>query len=482
MAKPAADASSPTGASLAGPAPRVDLFRAPELGNTSFLVSDPDSGEAVAVDPFRDVAQYLDRAQELGVRITHALETHVHNDFVSGSRELQAEVGTEIGAAHDSGLEFRHRPLRDGSEVAVGRWRLRARQTPGHTPSHLSYLLIGPEPQSEPLALFSGGALMVGAIARTDLFGPHLATHLALEAYRTLHVRLRQLPDHVAVYPTHGGGSFCAAASSNEPMSTMGRERATNPYLTTTELMPFIARALHQGPYPTYYKEMAALNRRGANLLGRTLPPLKRLSADLTDYHLKLGAALVDVRPGREYDRGHIPGSYNVSLEGPFSAWVGWVIERGRPIILAGGSHAQHLEAQRQLLRIGYDSVIGELDGGMDAWSASGRDLSSFETAEVADLASWILSAEPMTVVDVRSEDEWVHGHVPGAVRMPVPDIPHHAHELPREAPVAVHCGVGYRAAIAASLLEQAGLRRIIHVIGPYSDWDRLHLAATIPG
>ena len=126
--------------------------------------------------------------------------------------------------------------------------------------------------------------------------------------------------------------------------------------------------------------------------------------------------------------------------------------------------------------------MVGSLDGGVDAWSASGRELTSFETAEVADLASWILSAEPMTVIDARNEDEWVHGHVPGAVRMPVPDISHHAHELPREAPVAVHCGVGYRAAIAASLLEQAGLRRIIHVIGPYSDWDRLHLAATIPG
>jgi rhodanese-related sulfurtransferase len=246
--------------------------------------------------------------------------------------------------------------------------------------------------------------------------------------------------------------------------------------------MPFIARALHQGPYPAYYKDMNALNRRGANLLGRTLPTLKSLSADLTDYHLKLGAALVDVRPGRQYDRGHIPGSFNVGLEGPFSAWVGWVIPRGRPIVLAGGTPGQHAEAHRQLLRIGFDSVVGELDGGMDAWTASGRDLSTFETAEVADLASWILSAEPMTVVDARNEDEWVHGHVPGAVRMPVPDISHHAQELPREAPVAVHCGVGYRAAIAASLLEQAGLRRIIHVIGPYSDWDRLHLAATIPG
>jgi hydroxyacylglutathione hydrolase len=458
----------------------VDLFRASELGNTTFLVSDPESGEAVAIDPLRDVAQYLDRLDSLGLRLTHSLETHVHNDFVSGARELEAELGAPIGAADDSGLEYRFRALGEGSEVPVGRWRLRARRTPGHTPNHLSYLLH--DADDRPLALFSGGALMVGAIARTDLLGPHLATHLALEAFRTVHVRLRNLPDDVALYPTHGGGSFCAAVSSRDITSTMGQERQTNPYLTTTELMPFIARALHQGPYPAYYRDMNLLNRRGAGLLGRSLPALKKLSADLVDHHFKLGAALVDLRQGREYDRGHIPGSYNIGMEGPVSAWVGWVIERDRPLVLIGGTAADLARAHRQLLRIGFDGVVGELDGGIDAWSASGRELSTFETAEVADLASWILSAEPMTVVDARNEDEWVHGHVPGAVRMPVPDIAHHANELPREAPVAVHCGVGYRAAIAASLLEQAGLRRIIHVIGPYSDWDRLHLAATIPG
>lgn len=465
---------------MARPAPLIDLFPAAELGNTTFLVSDPDAGVAVAVDPLRDVAQYLERADQLDVHITHALETHVHNDFVSGARELQAEAGSRVGAADDSGLQLAFEPLGEGSEVPVGRWRLRTRRSPGHTPTHVCYVLV--DADGTDVALFSGGALMVGAIARTDLFGPHLATRLALEAFRTLHVRLRNLPDAVAVYPTHGAGSFCAAAAGSGATTTMGHERATNPYLTTTDLMPFIARVLQGGPYPTYYRDMLAINQRGANLLGRHLPPLPRLSPDMTDYHLKLGAALVDVRPGREFDRGHVPGSFNIGLEGPFSAWVGWVVERGRPIVLAGGSVAQHAAAHRQLLRIGYDSIVGQLDGGIDAWTASGRDLTTFETAEIVDLASWILSAEPMTVVDARNEDEWVHGHVPGAMRIPVPDISHHAHEVPRVAPVAVHCASGYRAAIAASLLEQAGLRRIIHVIGRYSDWDRLHLAATVPG
>jgi len=181
--------------------------------------------------------------------------------------------------------------------------------------------------------------------------------------------------------------------------------------------------------------------------------------------------------PGREFDGGHIPGSYSIGLSGQVSAWVGWLVPRHRPIVLAGGSQAQHEDVQRQLYRIGYDDVAGALDGGLDAWRDSGRELSKFETVDVEDMATWILSAEEMTVIDARDEHEWVAGHVPGAVHMYVPDIPHHAEEIPASAPVAVHCASGYRAGIAASLLEQAGLTRIIHVNGPYSDWDRLHLA-----
>src|SRR5437588_6480797 len=236
---------------MGGRLPEVEVFRAKELGNSSFLLADIDPGEAVAIDPVRDVDQYLTAADTLDVRVTRSLETHVHNDFVSGSRELRAETGAVITAAATAGLEFDFEAVHDGQAIEVGRFRLLARHTPGHTPHHLSYLLL--DEKDKQLALFSGGATMVGAIARTDLFGPHLATQLALEAYRTIHVRLRHLPDDVAVYPTHGGGSFCAASSSNEAMTSMGAERKGNPYMQTHELMPFIARALHQGPYPRYY-------------------------------------------------------------------------------------------------------------------------------------------------------------------------------------------------------------------------------------
>ena len=444
----------------------VEAVPAPELGNASFLVADRERGVALVIDPLRDVGPYLRIADSLGVKVTNALDTHLHNDFVSGRRELQSAAGTDIAE------------LAPGDDLALGEITLRALHTPGHTPDHLSYLLTE---RGRPRALFSGGAVMIGAIARTDLFGPHLAVHLALEAMRTLQVRLRGLPDDIAVFPSHGSGSFCGTGGRSGHETTLGHERATNPFFQTTEVMQFLARALNQQRFPAYYRDMAAINLAGPKLLGLDYAQPAKLSGDAVAALISEGAAIVDVRPGRDYDKGHIPGSYSVGLDGPLSAWVGWLVPRGRPIVLVGGTDAQHREAQRQLYRIGFDTVIGALDGGIDAWRSGGRDLSTFETVDVEDMAAWILSAEPMTVVDARDEHEWSAGHVPGAVHIYVPDIPHRAAEIPLEAPVAVHCASGYRAGIAASLLEQAGLKRIIHVNGPYSDWDRLHLAETVP-
>src|SRR5712691_11456720 len=433
----------------------VEAVPARELGNSSFVIADTDRGVGLVIDPVRDIERYLTVASNLNVRLTHALDTHLHNDYVSGRRELAAEVGANIDE------------LPAGRETPLGGVTIRALHTPGHTPDHKSYLL---SEGGRPRVLFSGGAVMLGAIARTDLFGPHLAVHLALEALSTLQVRLRGLPDYIAVFPTHGGGSFCGTGGRSGHETTLGQERKTNPFFLTTEVMPFLARLLSQHRYPTYYRDMAAINTAGATLIGRTLPPLAKLVADDVAGLMDDGAAVVDVRVGREYDRGHIPRSYNVGIDGPVSAWVGWLVARGRPIVLVGANDRDLLRAQRELLRIGYDSIAGVLDGGIDAWHSSGRQLSTFETVDVEDMAQWVLSAEPMTVVDTRDEHEWVAGHVPGAVHMYVPDVPYRAGEIPREAPVAVHCASGYRAGIAASLLEQAGLTRIIHVNGEYSD------------
>src|SRR5881628_682470 len=360
----------------------VEAIPAPELGNASFLVADTDHGVGLVVDPLRDIERYLHVATNLNVKLTHALDTHLHNDYVSGCRELAAEVGANVSA------------LEVGADLEIGGITIRAIHTPGHTPDHKSYLVTE---GGKHHALFSGGAVMLGAIARTDLFGPHLAVQLALEAMSTLQVRLRGLPDEVRVFPTHGGGSFCGTGGRSGHETTLGQERQSNPFFRTTEVMPFLARALNQPRYPAYYRDMAAVNRGGAPIIGRTLPALAKLMADEVAVMMDEGAAVVDVRPGRDYDRGHIPGSYSIGLEGSVSAWVGWLVPRGRPIILAGGTAKEHREAHRQLLRIGFDLITGELDGGMDAWRTSGRDLSSFETVDVEDMAQWVLSAEPMT-------------------------------------------------------------------------------------
>src|SRR6266480_642300 len=289
----------------------VEAIPAPELGNASFLVADTDHGVALVIDPLRDIERYLHVASNLNVKLTHALDTHLHNDYVSGCRELAAEVDADVSS------------LDVGADLEVGGITIRAIHTPGHTPDHKSYLLSEGGRQR---ALFSGGAVMLGAIARTDLFGPHLAVHLALEALSTLQVRLRGLPDDIAVFPTHGGGSFCGTGGRSGHETTLGAERQTNPFFLTTEVMPFLAQALNQHRYPSYYRDMAAINRAGAGLLGRTLPPLARLSADDVAGLMGDGAAVVDVRVGREYDGGHIAGSYNVGIDGPVSAWVGWLI------------------------------------------------------------------------------------------------------------------------------------------------------------
>jgi hydroxyacylglutathione hydrolase len=447
-------------------APVVEFFLAEELGNSSFLIADADAGEAVVIDPLRDIDQYLSKAEEMDVRLTRSLDTHTHNDFVSGGRELQAEVGA------------RRDPPAAGDVVAVGRWRLQARPTPGHTPDHLSYLLL--DEDGRPAALFSGGALMVGSVARTDLFGPHLAVQLAHEAFKTLHQRLRDLPDQLAVYPTHGGGSFCGTGGGAQRSSTLGEERRTNPYFQASELLPFLARILQQNAYPDYYRLMAGLNSAGASLNGRELSPPPHLPAEEVARRLAAGTALIDVREPREYDRGHVPGSYSISLDGnPFSAWVGWIIKADRPLILIGGTELERRQAARQLFRIGYDSVVGQAD--LDEWEASGRALSSFEAAEVGDLQAWLLAARPMTLVDVRDEHEWVDGHVPGSVHIPVPSLARDAGQVRSDVPVAVHCASGFRAGIAASLLEQAGLRDIIHVHGGYSDWVERGLPVSRP-
>ena len=454
----------------------IRSLRSAELGNATHVVIERDSGVAVVIDPVRDVCQYLEVAAGDAVELAWALETHVHNDFVSGSRELVAASGTRLGASGKADLRYPYERLGDGDEIEVGSFRLRVLSTPGHTPEHVAYLLVDPE--GEPQTLFSGGALMVGTAARTDLFGPGLSWRFAHDLERSLREKILELPDHVVVYPTHGGGSFCAAGAGSALTTTIGAERAANPLATARSSRQFVTRALTAGPYPAYYARMRCLNQAGAPLLGPALPAPSALRLDEVDIWLAQGALVVDVRQAAAFRAGHVPGSLAAVADGNLSGWVGWLVGPERPLVLVAEPDAtgaaQVVEAARQLARIGYDRVVGVLDGGIETWRAAGRELTSYETASAASLAKRLDADELLPVVDVREAAEWHAGHIPGSVNLPAHDIPAVSTELPRGLPLAVHCGHDYRATLGASLLERAGYDQLVVLDDGWEGWVSL--------
>lgn len=452
----------------------VRSLRTAELGNYAHVIVEPEARLAVVVDPVRDIGQYLEVAAQDCANLSWALETHVHNDFVSGARELVATSGARLGASGEAGLHYPYERLGDGDEIQIGAWRLRVLATPGHTPEHVCYLLI--DPSGEPQALFSGGALMVSTAARTDLFGPALSWRFAHDLERSLADKILGLPDHVVVYPTHGGGSFCAAGAGSAVTTTIGAERTTNPLATARSSRQFVSRALSAGPYPAYYARMRTLNQAGAPLLGPAPPSPPALDTDHLDLWVAQGALVVDVRPAAAFRSGHVPGSLAVGADGNLSGWIGWVVGPERPLVLVaadGPAGADEVsEAVSQLSRIGYDRVVGFLYGGIAAWRAARRPLSDYETISAAELAKRLDADELLPVVDVREAAEWHAGHVPGSVNLPAHTIPTAPDDaLPRGAPLAVHCGHDYRATLGASLLERSGYGPLVVLDDGWEGW-----------
>jgi hydroxyacylglutathione hydrolase len=450
---------------------RVRHFVEPGLGNSAYLVISETDRVAALIDPLRDIDQYQEVARREGVRITHVCETHLHNDFLSGSRELAAQTGARIVASAEAGLEFDHQPVRDGDVLALGQLRISALATPGHTPEHVSYLARDTARPAEPPVLFSGGSLLVGAVARTDLLGHEHATGLAHQLYRTLHERILPLGDDVVVYPTHGAGSFCTAAASTESTTTIGRERRTNLLLAQPGPEAFTERLLASMPsYPTYFDQMRAINRRGPRLLNR-VPRLARLAPQEVQVRQRRGEAVVDMRSIHDYARGHIPGVYHVELRPAFASWVGWVVPFGSPVILVSDTPLVHEYAVRQLIRIGYDELPGYLDGSMDAWQRAGLPVEQASRLTMRELRGRLERGEPLVVLDVRQAHEWRTGHLPQAIFLEAGDLPRAGLELPHDRTLAAHCGHGERAATALSVLERRGYRRLALVTGGIDDW-----------
>jgi hydroxyacylglutathione hydrolase len=441
------------------------------LGNTSYLIGSVETGLAAVLDPERDVDRVLQTAEGLGLRILYTLDTHLHNDFVSGTREIVARTGATAGASAGAGVGFEHLPLHDGSVLELGGMRIVTLATPGHTPEHISFAVYEPG-RPAPTAVFSGGALIAGGAARTDLLGHDLAIPLARQLYHSIQEKLLGYPDEVTVYPTHGAGSFCSAPASAERVTTIGREKLGNPLAQAEDEEHFVAQALSGLPsYPTYFRFLRAVNQRGPAVLGG-LPVLKPLNPEEVLQHSSHGVAVLDTRPAEAFAAGHIPGSYSIPLSAPLITWAGWVIPFESPIILIGSDVEEREMAVRQLIRIGYDDLRGYLAGGFDAWEADSRPVARVSSMPAQELAGRLEKGKPPAILDVRSAAEWRSGRLPHALHIEAGRLP--TEELPfsKDEQIVVHCGHADRSMVGISVLERRGYQNLVLLEGGVSGWQ----------
>jgi glyoxylase-like metal-dependent hydrolase (beta-lactamase superfamily II)/rhodanese-related sulfurtransferase len=434
--------------------PLVDLG----LGNSTYLI-DLGDGRAMAVDPSRDLRAVEAAAAARRLRVVYSAETHLHADFLSGSVQLAAG-GAQVLASAAGGRSFTHRGLADEDEVDLGGLTLKALTTPGHTAEHLSYLLLD---GATPLGVFTGGSLLVGAAARTDLAGAERTEELARAQYRSLQ-RLARLPESTLVYPTHGAGSFCSAPPGAERTSSIGAEKATNPYLAARDEDAFVARLLASlGSYPPYFDRLGEVNRRGPALLG-TNPALTPLSAAAVESLRHGGAEIIDVRTYQAYAATHIPGSLSIPLREVFATWLGWLVPSpATPLVIVRDPDQDPEEVIWQAHKIGYERLAGELTDGLAAWTATRYPVVNTRLSTPA-------ATDPTTVIDVRQAAEFAPGHLPGAVNIELGNLSQSSADLSGY-DVVVMCGHGERAATAASVLERAGVSDVTILSGGPQDW-----------
>jgi len=454
---------------------RLTQYRIEGLGHLSTLVVDEAAGVAAVVDPRRDVDLYLEAARAAELRITHVVETHLHNDYVSGGRDLASVTGAMHVIGAGAGLGHEHRPAADGDTFDVGSIRFRTLDTPGHTPEHVSYAVADTSRADEPFLLLTGGSLLVGAVGRTDLLGAENAHPFAAAMYGSLHDVLLRHEDSVMVYPTHGAGSLCSTGIASTSWSTIGFERRHDPLLAPMDVDAF-ARALLAGQptFPRYFARMRPINQAGPRLLGGVVPAIGPLSGDALETVLAQGAVCVDARSTDSHAAARIPGSLSIPAGSSFGTWLGWVVDADTPIILVVDGVEDLDDLSRQAMRIGYDGMAGYVEGGLGAWRRAGRPVEVGRAYDVDALARDLAAGGPdgPLVIDVRQASEFEAGHVPGSIHIGAGELPGRLDALPRDRGIATICVTGYRASVAASLLRSAGFRRVDAVRGGVPDWE----------
>ncbi|WP_435018261.1 MBL fold metallo-hydrolase [Tundrisphaera sp. TA3] len=452
----------------------------PGLAIYGYMVGDEKSRRCAVIDPTRDVDEYLEIARREGLRITHVLETHVHADFVSGSVELKARLGDEVQVVV-SGLggpewtpAYADRVVGDGDEIALGSVRLKAIATPGHTPEHVAWALYDDtRSRDTPWLVFTGDFLFVGDVGRPDLLGEEARRALAHQLYESVFGVLPSLPDFAEIYPGHGAGSLCGKAIGSRGASSLGYERRFSAAFRPREESEWVSALLEGMPIaPPYFRRMKQVNARGPKVLGPELPGRKRFSAKEVHDRVCEHCLVLDVRPKEAFAAAHIPGSINIPLGHNLPTWAGWVLPYDRPILIVPDDPADVPEVVTHLLRVGFDDVQGYLEGGLADWETHGFELGRLETTSARDLAPRLASGgDRPFVLDVRTESEWDSGHIEGALHIHGGKLQERMGEVPRDRRVAVVCGSGYRASIAASFLKREGYEDVTNVLGGMSAW-----------
>jgi hydroxyacylglutathione hydrolase len=441
------------------------------LAHASYLIG--SDGEAVVVDPQRDVELYVAEAEALGLKIKYVIETHLHADFVSGHRELAAHTGAEIIFGERAGAAFPHLGVKEGDEIAIGKVMLRFLDTPGHTPESISVLVIDTEVSDKPEKVLTGDTLFVGDVGRPDLVGSKGYTPevMAGMLYDSLHDKLLKLDDHVEVYPAHGAGSMCGRNISKQTSSTIGEQKRFNYALkvgSKTEFIKLMTTDLSEAP--RYFSMDAQINREGAPALA-DLPPPAELTPAEVDRWMRQGALILDVRDGAAFASGHIPGAVNIGLGGQFASWAGSLLAPNTLIIIVAEDESGVNEAVTRLARVGIESVIGYLSGGLYAWDKAGLETASIPQLPVDELHDRIEEGQDLQIVDVRRPTEYASGHIPGAINIALSQLTARISELDQQRPAAVACASGYRSIAAVSLLARHGFRKLFNVVGGTNAW-----------
>lgn len=458
----------------------IERFEVPGLSHYSYLVA--SEGQAVVIDPKRDVDTYVDYAVAKSHKITHILETHIHADYASGARELAHQTGAEMWlSAHDTAEDFEyqfpHHPMKDGDELRIAEMRIVALHTPGHTPEHLSFALYDTQRSKEqPLAIFSGDFVFVGSLGRPDLLGEAAKMKLASSLFESLHKKLKGFADGVEIFPAHGAGSMCGAGMSDRPQSTLGYERMCNSFFQEKDEKGFVSKILGTvPPFPDYYRRMKKVNSAGPKILG-TIPGGNAFAVVDAQYAIQAGAQVLDLRRPEAFGGAHIPGSINIGGGNSLSTWASWVLPYDKPILLVGETSTDYEQARRSLIRVGLDDILGYLKGGVSAWIEAGLDQAHIPQISVEELSE----KKCAYVLDVRGDTEWNGGHIDSAQHIMAGDVPKRLADIDKSAEVHIVCGTGYRSSVVASLLKKSGFPAIVNVVGGMTAWKKRGLPVSV--